>query len=52
MIPNPFELSVSKPTARRHRPFDRLRANGFGVRFGVGIPFGLSLSKPSWNERP
>ncbi|TFY98447.1 hypothetical protein EZ242_12940 [Ramlibacter rhizophilus] len=33
--PEPFGLSLSKPSARRPRePFDRLRANG-GVRSGM-----------------
>jgi hypothetical protein len=39
MALTPFGLSLSKPLASRHRPFDKLRANG-------GDPFGLSLSKP------
>ncbi len=30
----PFGLSLSKPCAKHHQPFDRLRANGFDLQHG------------------
>jgi hypothetical protein len=50
---NPIGLSVPKPSLRRFRPFDKLRANGVVSRrpdmtaVQPTTPFGLSVSKPS-----